>query len=217
MRDQRLDKLADILVRYSTRVKKGDLVEIGADPVAMPLVEAVYEAVLKAGGHPFWKLKSSSLADILYEHASDEQLDYLSPIDRFTNETIDVSIGLWVDNNTKAFSRVDPAKLARRRLATAPNMKTVLNRAAEGKMRWTGTMYPTNGAAQDAEMSLAQYEKFVFEAGLLHLPDPVAAWEQIHERQQRVCDYLSTKNELHFKAPAGKDHDGTDLRVNIDS
>ena len=32
MRDQRLDKLADILVRYSTRVKKGDLVEIGADP-----------------------------------------------------------------------------------------------------------------------------------------------------------------------------------------
>lgn len=217
MRDQRLDKLADVLVRYSTKVKKGDLVSIGADPVAMPLVEAVYEAVLKAGGHPFWTLKSSSLADILYEHASDEQLDYLNPVDKFSNETIDVSIGLWVDNNTKAFSRVDPAKLARRRLATAPNMKTVLNRAAEGKMRWTGTMYPTNGAAQDAEMSLAQYEKFVFEAGLLHLPDPVAAWEQIHERQQRVCDYLSTKNELHFKAPAGKDHDGTDLRVNIDS
>ena len=108
MRDQRLDKLADVLVRYSTKVKKGDLVSIGADPVAMPMVEAVYEAVLKAGGHPFWQLKSSTLADILYEHASDEQLDYLNPVEKFSNETIDVSIGLWVDNNTKSFSRVIP-------------------------------------------------------------------------------------------------------------
>lgn len=216
MRDQRLDKLADILVRYSTKVKKGDLVSIGADPTALPLVEAVYEAVLKAGGHPFWQLKSSSLADSLYEFASDEQLDYLNPVEMFSDENIDVSIGLWVDLNTKSLSRVDPKKLARRRLANAPKMKTVLNRAAEGKMRWTGTMYPTLGSAQDAEMSLAQYEKFVFEAGLLHLPDPVAAWEQIHIRQQRVCDFLQTKDELHFKAPARDGHDGTDLVVDVD-
>lgn len=216
MRDQRLDKLADVLVRYSTKVKKGDLVSIGADPVAMPLVEAVYEAVLKAGGHPFWQLKSSSLADIFFEHASDEQLDYLNPVEMHADETIDVSIGLWADLNTKALSRVAPEKIARRRLANAPKMKTVLNRAAEGQMRWTGTMFPTLGAAQDAEMSLAQYEDFVFRAGLLHLPDPVAAWKQIHERQQRVCEYLSTKRELHFVAPAGDGHDGTDLRVDID-
>lgn len=216
MRDQRLDKLADVLVRYSTRIKKGDLVSIGADPVSLPLVEAVYEAVLKAGGHPFWQLKSSSMADILYEHASDEQLDYLNPVEMYADETIDVSIGLWADLNTKSLSRVAPEKIARRRLANAPKMKTVLNRAAEGKMRWTGTMFPTLGAAQDAEMSLAQYEDFVFRAGLLHLPDPVGAWKQIHERQQRVCEYLSTKRELHFQAPAGDDHDGTDLRVDID-
>ena len=174
MRDPRLDKLADILVRYSTRVKKGDLVSIGADPVALPLVEAVYEAVLKAGGHPFWQLKSSSLSDILYEHASDEQLDYLNPVEIYADQTIDVSIGLWADLNTKSLSRVDPERIARRRLANAPKMKTVLSRAAEGSMRWTGTMFPTLGSAQDAEMSLTQYETFVFEAGLLHLPDPVA-------------------------------------------
>ncbi len=216
MRDPRLDKLADILVRYSTRVKKGDLVSIGADPIALPLVEAVYEAVLKAGGHPFWQLKSSSLSDILYEYASDEQLDYLNPVEIYSDRTIDVSIGIWADQNSKASSRVDPAKLARRRVANAPKMKTVLNRAAAGEMRWTGTMYPTLGSAQDAEMSLTQYEKFVFEAGLLHLPDPVAAWQQIHERQQRVCDYLQTKDEVHYQAPATDTHDGTDLRVNVD-
>ena len=55
MRDQRLDKLADVLVRYSTSVKPGDLVCITGDPVAMPAVEAVFEAVLRAGGNPCWR------------------------------------------------------------------------------------------------------------------------------------------------------------------
>ena len=39
MRDPRLDKLADVIVGYSTGVRKGDLVAIRADPVAMPLVD----------------------------------------------------------------------------------------------------------------------------------------------------------------------------------
>ncbi|MDF1809181.1 MAG: aminopeptidase [Phycisphaerales bacterium] len=217
MRDPRLDKLADVLVKYSTKVKKGDLVSIGADPVAMPLVEATFEAVLRAGGHPFWQLRSSTLAEIYLEHASDEQLDYLNPVDMYAVETIDVSIGLWADVNTKALSRIDPKRVSRQRLANKPKMIRTLNRAAAGEHRWCGTMYPTISSAQDAEMSLSQYEKFVFEAGLLHLPDPVSAWEEIHQRQQLVCDYLQQKNELHFKAPARDGHDGTNLRVNVDN
>ena len=49
-----------------------------------------------------------------------------------------------------------------------------------------GTQYPSQGAAQDAEMSLREYEDFVFGAGLLDHPDPVAAWKQISERQKRL-------------------------------
>jgi len=217
MRDPRHDKLAEVLVNYSTKVKKGDLVSIGADPIAMPMVEAVFEAVLRAGGHPFWQLKSSTLQDLYLEHASEEQLDYLNPVEMYAVETIDVSIGLWADVNTKSLSRVDPKRIARQRLANAPRMNRSLNRAAEGKLRWTGTMYPTIASAMDAEMSFTQYEKFVFEAGLLHLPDPVAAWEEIHNRQQLVCDFLSKKNELRFRAAATDKHDGTDLVVDVDN
>ena len=216
MRDQRLDKLADVIVRYSTKVKKGDLVAIGADPVALPMIEAVYEAVLKAGGNPFWSMRNSTFADILFEHGSEEQLKFLNPVEMFLTETVDVSIGLWADVNTKSLSRVDSKKLAMHRVANGPRMDTFLKRAAAGNLRWCGTQYPTLASAQDAEMSLAQYEKFVFEAGLLHLPDPVAAWEEIHVRQQRVCDFLQTKDELHFKAPARNGHDGTDLVVDVD-
>lgn len=216
MRDQRLDKLADVIVKYSTKVKKGDLVAIGADPIALPMIEATYEAVLKAGGHPFWSMRNSTFADILFEHGTDEQLKFLNPVEMYLTETVDVSIGLWADSNTKSLSRVDAKKVAMNRVANGPRMDTFLKRAAEGNLRWCGTLYPTLASAQDAEMSLAQYEKFVFEAGLLHLPDPVAAWEDIHKRQQLVCDFLQTKDEIHFKAPARDGHDGTDLRVNVD-
>lgn len=217
MRDQRLDKLADVIVKYSTKIKKGDLVAINADPIAMPMIEATFEAVLIAGGHPFWQPRGDALASIFMEHATDEQLDYLNPLTMNTVETIDVQIGFWAEVNTKSLSRVDPKKVSRQRVANAPRMTKFMKRAADGDLRWCGTLYPTLASAQDAEMSLTQYEKFVFEAGLLHLPDPVAAWQAIHERQQGVCDYLQTKNEIHFKAPARDGHDGTDLRVNVDN
>src|SRR5437773_137167 len=50
VRDPRLDKLADVLVRYSVGVKPGDLVAIVSEAVAMPLIEATAEAVIRAGG-----------------------------------------------------------------------------------------------------------------------------------------------------------------------
>ncbi len=216
MRDQRLDKLADILVRYSARVKKGDLVSINADPVAYPLVEAVCERVLAAGGHPFWQVRSESLFENFMLHASDEQLGYVSPIEVHRTETIDVHIGLWADTNTKALGQIDPARLARQQSARKPLTKRFLERAADGELRWVGTMYPTNAAAQDAEMSLAEYEEFVFRGGLLHLPDPVAAWQEIFKKQERVREYLQGKKEVHFQAPPRNGDDGTDLRVNVD-
>lgn len=216
MRDQRLDRLADILVRYSTRVKKGDLVEIRSDPIGFPLVSAVYERVLQAGGHPYWSARSDELTDALLLHGSDDQLTYVSPIETHRTETLDVSIGFWADINTKSLGRIEPARLATRRASQKDLSTRFMARAADGSLRWVGTQYPTHAAAQDAEMSLSQYEDFVFRAGLLHVPDPVAAWQQVHERQERVREYLQGKKEVHFRAPACNGHDGTDLRVNVD-
>lgn len=216
MRDARLDKLADVIVGYSTGVKKGDLVAIRAEPVAMPLVEAIYERVLRAGGNPVYICQSDELLDLFYAHAGDEQLGYLSPLDMHRVETMDVQIGLWAETNTRRMSRVDPAKSAKVSAARRPFMSRFLERAAKEELRWCGTLYPTLASAQDAEMSLAQYEDFVFRAGLLHLPDPAAAWRQIDERQKRVSDWLNEKKVVRFRAPARDGHDGTDLTVNVD-
>lgn len=216
MSDPRLQKLADVIVRYSTRVKPGDLVHIHSEPIAMPLIEAVWIAVLKAGGHPFWTPRSESLQELTLTHGSTEQLTFVSPIDVHRVETMDVHIGLWADLNTKFLGKIDPSKTAAMQSARKTTMKRFLQRAADNALRWCGTLYPTLGAAQDAEMSLRQYEDFVFSAGLLHLEDPVAAWRSIQERQQRVCDFLANKSVLRFRAPPAEGHDGTDLTVDVD-
>ncbi len=209
MRDPRLDQLAAVLVHYSTAVKKGDLVRIGGKIPSLPLMEAIYEKSLAAGAHPFLHLSSDAAEDTFFRLATDEQLSYVNPINQFMIDTIDVYFGIRGDDNTKSLSNIPPAKQALASQARKPFMKSLLTRAAKHELRWSGTQFPTNSAAQDAEMSLHEYSDFVFKAGLLHLPDPVAAWRALSEKQQRLVDFLNTKKEIRVVA---KD---TDLRVGV--
>ncbi|MFZ4574600.1 MAG: aminopeptidase [Phycisphaerales bacterium] len=215
-----LRKLADVLVGYSTQVKPGDLVAIAAEAEAMPFVEAVTEAVLRAGGNPFWLPRSESLTELLLQHGTDEQLKYCSPLTVEMIERIDVQIGAWCQINTKYLSRINGSRVAMHQQSRKPWMKRFMERSASNQLRWVGTAYPTNASAQDADMSLRQYQKFVYEAGYLHTENPVEVWKHFSEAQSRVCAYLQTKKDIRFRVPAGEGpagrHDGTDLRVSVD-
>ena len=221
MRDQRLDKLADVLVNYSVKVQPGQLVRIRGDEVGSKLLEAIYEAVLKAGAHPVLRMSSEACADIFLQDASEAQLQYVDPLAVKEAEEIDVSISLWAEVNTKAGTRVDAARSGLVSAARKPVFETFMKRAAAAEfpeqypgvkpLKWVGTLFPTQASAQDAERSLREYEDFVFKAGYLDHDDPAAQWMKIREQQQRVVDYLNGKSLLHFQTPTG-----TDLKVNVD-
>ncbi len=212
MYDPRLDKLAQVLVRYSIGVKPDDLVRIKAPPVAEPLVLALYQEVVRAGGHPVVRMAPEACAEFLCKLGSKKQLGRICPLEMHEVETISAHITAWASNNTKALTNVDPKRLALTSKARQPMLERFLQRAAakgRKRLRWTGTQYPCQASAQDAEMSLAEYADFVFRAGLLHLPNPAAAWKKTHVAQQRVCDHLNQAKEIRFVAP------GTDVTVGI--
>ncbi len=211
MRDPRLDRLARVLVTYATGIKPGQIVRLSGDPVALPLLEALYEEVLKAGAHPYLKVAPDAFNSIFFEAANDAQLRFVNPIALFEVEKIDASIGLWAETNTKALSRIDPKRQSLASAARKPILRTFMERAAKGDLRWCGTLFPTAASAQDAEMSLRQYEDFVFGAGHLDQPDPVAAWRRIEAAQQKVVDFLTGKKVIRFQTPKG-----TDLTVNVE-
>jgi aminopeptidase len=211
MQDPRIEKLADVLVNYSTGVKPGNLVRLAGAPVARPLIVALYRVVLRAGGHPHVIMTPDECAAIKLAEGSEDQLRYENPLDLQLVETMDVSISMWGDENTKALSAAQPARQAMVSQGRRPFLKRFLERAAAGELRWVGTQFPTNAAAQDAELSLEAYENFVFRAGLLHLDNPAAAWKSFSQQQQRVVDYLNGRKQVRFVTPQG-----TDLVVGVE-
>ena len=92
MKDIRIEKLADVLVNYSTNVKSGDVVMIAGSTVGAPLVTALYEQVLRAGGHPLVALRPDECAEILLREGSDQQLEFADPVSQYMIENVDVRI-----------------------------------------------------------------------------------------------------------------------------
>ncbi len=70
-------------------------------------------------------------------------------------------------------------------------------------MKWVGTMYPTEGSAQEAGMSLEEYEDFVFGATFADKADPVAEWKKLGDMQQKKIDWLKGKKR---RPPEGTEH-----------
>ena len=209
MADARIDALARVLVDYSANVQPDQLVWINGSTAATPLLLALYRHVLDRGAHPLLLSQPAEAESIFYRHAGDAQLSYVSPVHKAIIEEIDAQINVLSQTNTKALGNVDPSRQAKRAGAMSEIQSRFLERAASGEFNWTLTLFPTAAYAQDAEMSLDEYEDFVFGAGLLHEDDPIQAWKQLSDHQQRLVDWLSDKSDVHLTGP------GTDLRLSI--
>ena len=209
MRDARIDALARILVEHSTGVGRGDSCVIEAPAVAEPLVRAVYERVLGAGGHPIVAMEPDGLQATFFERASDGQIEWIAPTSRWIAESSDVRIRLLASQNTRELSGVDPARQTKRQKAMAPLMAAMMKRAASGEHRWALTIFPTNAYASGASMSLPSYEDFYFRACLADAPDPVAAWKRASEETHRLAEWIEGREEVRITGP------GTDLRLSV--
>ena len=210
MHDPRLDRLADVLVRYSTAVKRGDVVSLSGPPLAEPLIVALYRSVLSAGGHPVVVMSPEECLEELYRRGTSEQLAFVSPLEQKEVETVDVAIHVLATRNTHALTGVEPSRAAARSKTRRDLMSRFLDRSARGELRWVVTQLPCSAAAQEAEMSLAEYEDFVFAAAMVDHADSATTWREVSKRQAKLATFLTTIDELHLTTPAG-----TDLRLGV--
>jgi len=210
MVDFRTDKLAQLLVEYSVAVRKGDKVLINGNTLAEPLVKALYQRILTAGGHPFVMAAFPEMDEIFYKYASDEQLKFVPKPTELIYETYDVRISLIAESNTRSLANIDPAKTVMVQQARSGLMQTFLRRSAAGEMRWVVAPYPTHALAQDADMGMLEYEDFVYSSCMPDMNDPVAYWQNFSRRQQAVVDWLKGKKEVHVVGP------DTDLHMSVD-
>ena len=207
MIDKRLEKLAYILVNHSLELKKDDLFVISGGTIAAPLIKEVYKQAIKAGAHPYIRIGIDGLAETYYKNASDRQLKYMSPIDKFETERIDARLGIISSENTRSLTNIDPEKQAMASVAHKEIHEIFLERAAKKELRWCVTQYPTNAAAQDSDMSLEEYEDFIFKAAHVGKKDPIRHWKNIFKEQEKIRKLLEPKKKLHIFA------EDTDLTI----
>ena len=210
MRDPRYDALAALVLDHSLRLEPGKAVRIDADTVAAPLVLALHRDAIKRGLHAYAALELSGLKEIQVAEGSDEQLEFVSPIALREMDALDASITIWSETNTRSFSRADTQRRQRQLAAERQVAMRRRDRIAHGEHRWCGTLCPTEAHAQDAAMSLGQYEDFFFRACHVHDEDPVRHWARVGEALHARAAELESVRELRI---VGED---TDLTVAVE-
>jgi aminopeptidase len=209
VRDSRAEALAQILVRYSTRVEKGDVCVIQSTSAAEVLVQAVYEEVLRCGGLPVMQLTTEGAQSAFFDLAGDDQLDWVPPPAEWAAEQADVRIAIMADVNPRELSTADPKKQARAQKARKGLMETSMKRSAAGEYRWALTLFPTHAYAGEAGMGLREYEDFYYAACLADDSEPVTAWQRQSDQVQHLAEWVAGKEEVRVTAP------GTDITLGV--
>ena len=199
--DIRTTRLAELLVHYCTNVQPDQWVLVRADIAALPLANQVVEQVLRAGGHPTVHLLADELEETTLRTASEAQLAWIAPIDQMLAERVDTRIMIRAPYNTRALTGVDPARQRFQQNAQRTIQQTYMQRAAARNHQWTVTVFPCAAYAQEADMSLREYENFVYAATYADQPDPVSCWQLVHDRQQRLVEWLAGKSEVSVHGP----------------
>ncbi|HEY8393850.1 MAG TPA: aminopeptidase [Thermaerobacter sp.] len=208
MIDPRIAKLADVLVNYSLGLEPGDHFLIMGTDLAAPLVREVYRAALRAGAHPQALVQVEGLSEIFFKEASEEQLRTITPLQRVAYEEYANSLVIEAPHNVKGLSGVDPRRMAIAQEARRELSAKLMARIGQGG-KYCVTLFPTHALAQEAGMSLADYSEFVFEACRLNEDDPVAAWREVSQRQQRIASFLNNVRELRVVS------EDTDLTLSV--
>lgn len=207
--DSRVERMADTLVRYSAEVRPGDWVVIQTSPLAADLATACTSAVLRAGGNPTVLLETQGIAETILREGSDEQLRFVSPVREVIVARADASIRIGAPANTQAMASIPAGRMAIQQRADGEQQAIWSRRAADSTLKWVGALFPTEAGAQNAGMSLREYQEFVYHACLLDRPDPIQAWRALHDDQQRLIDWLVGKRTIRVQGP------GTDLTVQV--
>jgi aminopeptidase len=216
MSDPRTERLATVLIQYSAALRPGDRVLIEAETAAEPLVRALFERALQAGAHPHLALSLagqdtySGVDDVFLRLASDDQLDYVPPFFETAYREFESRIRVHSSSNTRLLMRADANRMARRQRAVQSLLRTQMERGGRGEFRWVTTIFPTVGHAHDADMSLSDFEDYVFDA--CHVAgedDPVAHWKAVEQKQARWAMAFAGHDRVEIRGP------DCDLRLSI--
>lgn len=193
-----LNKYAALLCDYCLELKKGEKLYLNSTTLAIPLIKEIYRESIKRGVHTEVDLSFNEQGKIFLDGADDDQLKYIPTLRREAIENFDAYLIVRAPYNLKEEQNVDPAKKKKRQQEIGPLTKTYFERTGNGSLKRSLCQYPTQANAQEADMSLEEYEDFIYNACMLYADDPAGEWLKVRAGQQKLVDHLNTAEKVRY-------------------
>lgn len=181
MNDLRFDKLAGVLVNYSTRVRKNDRVLLDVTDVPDAFVIALIRAVRRAGGIPLVELRRTGISRELVRELSPAQARLIHQLEMYRIRRVDAYIGVRGTENAFETADVPPDRMALFMRQMRPVLDWRVNRT-----RWCVLRWPTPSMAQSAGMSTEGFENFFFDVCTFDYARMARAVEPLVRRMKRT-------------------------------
>jgi aminopeptidase len=175
--DPRITEHAKIVVNYTCEVKEGDHVTVVVEGSGQELAQEIVKEVAKKGGTTVIVERTPETSRALLDATPDEYLEAFPGHFFEMIKKTDVYIRVQCPENTRALAHVSPEKLVKYQRMYQPIVAEIL------KKRWCSTLTPTAALAQEAGMSLQEYEDFVYSA-------IIRDWEKEAEVNYRIKEII---------------------------
>lgn len=181
----KLKKLADVMVNYSTKIQKGENLLIkGYGFDSYPLVKEIYREAIKAGASSVAvRFSTGEMGRIFMEEATDEQISHLTDLDKEVADSYDAMIQIIADENRYEMADIEPRKMKLSRTSNKP-LSDILH-----QKKWCLFYYPTVASATMAQKSLEEWEEFVIDACLLD-------WPKVEEMELKFIEEMKMVKQV---------------------
>ncbi len=190
MKDPRVKQFAEVLVNYSARVQPGDVVLIScAGLEGAPLVKELYALCLEKGAkYVEYEFSIPDIGRYFYNLANPDQLAYFPQHKLDFMKQVDVYFGLSAADNSMVMAQANQKSM----IAWSKVVRPIIDQRVKGT-RWVVARYPTHGAAQEARMSLDEYEDYLFAACCMD-------WEEESKKQDALKACVDAADRVRIKA-----------------
>jgi len=188
--DLRTRELAKIIVSYSLAIKPKEKVIISGGSESLPFLTELYKQVILAGAYPIVKVSLPNVSDFFYKYAKDHQLKFFPQYWFDTVKQAQAYIGVYTDENTRDLTSIHPKKITTRQKITKPISDYIVNE--KNKIRRVTVAYPCPAHAQEAEMSLTEYENFVYKSCLID-------WKKFSKKLNKIAKKFRKAKSVHLK------------------
>ena len=197
MTDPRYGKLADVLVNYSTKLKKGERVLIDAIDIPDDFIVELMRVARKAGATPLVEVRHGRVTREILRGTNEEHAKLARDVEMFRMKKVQAYIALRGSANTSETSDVPSDKMSLYSRVLRPVQNYRVN-----KTRWVVLRWPTPSMAQAAGMSTEAFENFYFDVCTMDYPRMAKAMLPLEKLMKKT-------DRVHLKAP------GTDLKFSI--